>query len=167
MSRKGLAMAALSWALLGWGAPTGWAQESEGYDAASLKKALADGGYEPKPLTTEIGKEKFEILIKRPTFNIPIGVEVSPSKRFVWFTVNLGPAPDPDKAPAARFADLLKANAESQPAFFYVTAKGNLMMAVPMENRLSQAAMLRFCVDKLADETVKQSSRWNVAAPTP
>ena len=136
----------------------------ERLDAASLKQALTDGGYNPKVLNSEVGKEKFSIDITRSNLNIPIGVEVSPSKRFIWFTANLGNAPDPATAPASRFADLLKANTKIQPAFFYITSKGLLMMGVPLENRSLNAASIRYCIDKLSEETVNQSAVWKVEA---
>lgn len=158
----GVAMAGL------WAGPAWAAEENEQrYDAATLKKALQDVGYEIKEVNAEVGKEKYEIQVKRPDFNVPMGVEISPSKRYIWLTANLGLAPDATKEPATRFEALLKANGKIQPCQFYITSKGNLMIAMPVENRGMQNSHLRFAIDKLADETSNQAGVWNIKPSTP
>ena len=156
----GVATIGMVWA--GFSVIPGVAQDTGQFDAATLKKGLTDIGYEPKSLNSEPGKEKFEIVVRKTDFDVPVGVEISPSKRFVWFTAFLGTAPDASKEPASRFEALLKANGSIQPTSFYITSKGNLMIGIALENRAATNAVLRFAIDKLADDTVKNASLWNI-----
>lgn len=124
-------------------------------DAAGLKTMVAGLGYEVKDLNTEVGKEKYEFAVKKKSFNIPIGTELSNSKNYVWLTVFLGP-----NSPTKPHEDLLKANYSIQPSFFYITTKGNLMMAEAIDNRDITPAILRRVIDKLSDDVDANSALW-------
>jgi hypothetical protein len=127
------------------------------WDAAAAKRAVEDIGYETKELNKEPGKEKYEFKITRDGFDIPMGIEISPSKNYIWLTVFLGPAP---KSDSTKNADLLRKNSEVQPCQFYVTSKGNLMLAYPLDNRGMSNPVLRAKVDKLAADVVKTKDVW-------
>jgi len=128
-----------------------------GWDAAAMKKAVEDIGYETKELNKEPGKEKYEFKLTRDGLDIPIAIEISPSKNYIWLTVFLGAAPKPE---SAKNAELLKKNSEVQPCQFYVTSKGNLMLAYPLDNRSMSNAILRTKVDKLAADVGKTKDIW-------
>jgi hypothetical protein len=124
---------------------------------ADLRTMVLNLGYETKELSKETGK--FEFTAKRDDLDIPIAVEVSASKRYVWLTVFLGEmAKLPD--PGERAMNLLKQNFKTQPAHFYVTDKGNLMLGMPIDNRGLAPAILRRCVDKIAADTASTTSLW-------
>ena len=134
------------------------------HDHATLKKALEDLGFSVKMLVTDPGKEKYQIDIERDSLNLPIGVELSPSKSYIWITLNLGASPNAETAAASKFADLLKANTNIQPSQFYITKSGRLMIAIPIDNRYVTNATLRRCIDKVAGDVVTQKSTWQSAA---
>lgn len=125
-------------------------------DALELKGMVENMGYTTKLLNEEKGKEKFEFSITRPDFNVPVGAEVAPSKNYVWFTVFLGTPPKS----IDRHTELLRKNNAIQPSFFYITDKGNLMMAVPVDNRGITPAIVKRVTDKLADDVSKTASVW-------
>ena len=60
-----------------------------------------------------------------------------------------------DKADA-----LLKQNAVIQPCLFYITAKGNLMMGLPVENRAVTAAVLKRCTDFVSKRVADTKNDW-------
>jgi hypothetical protein len=154
--RRTLILAVLTPALLAFAPPP----VQSPLDAASLKAMLEGLGHNPKPINSEPGKEKFEVVMKTTELTVPVGVEISPSGNIIWLTVNVGAAPAGDKATAARFADLLRSNAKTQPSFFYITTNNLLMFAVPVENRAVAPAVLKRWMDKLAEDTQKTRSLW-------
>ena len=86
-----------------------------------------------------------------------MGYEISASTNFIWITSFLGKS---DSTDAEKNLRLIKENANIQPSFFYVTAKGNLMLAVAVENRGVTAAILRRHIDKLVVDVSKTSYIW-------
>jgi len=135
---------------------TSFAQTSDGkLDAAGLKAAIVGLGYETKDIGTGPGKEKYEFKIEKGDLNIPVGAEVSPSKNYIWLTVNLGT--DSGKL---NYQELLKRNAKIQPSFFYVTTNGSLMLAEAIDNRLVTSPIMRRVVDKLTADVVDTKDLW-------
>ena len=130
-------------------------QSSTALDPAGLKKLIEGLGYEVKDLNTDPGKEKFEFQTKTANFNVPVAAELSPSKNYVWLTINLG-----TNSPTKKHEQLLKENANIQPSFFYITSKNNLMLAAPMDNREISAAILKRCLEKLINDVDKTSATW-------
>lgn len=128
--------------------------------AEQLKAMLEGLAYTVKTINSEVGKEKFEFPNTSEKYNVPIGAEISPSKNYIWLTVHLGQAPSADTTPAAKFEAMLKANASTQPNFFYITSKGNLMMAVAIDNRNVNAAVIKRNVDKLVGDVAKNDTIW-------
>jgi hypothetical protein len=127
-------------------------------DAAGLKGMIEGLGYEPKVLVSDPGKEKWEITVKRTDFTVPVALEISPSRNFIWLTCFLGDAPAES---SSKNAAMLKRNAQIQPTMFYVSDKGSLMLGVAAENRALSAAILKRHLDKLVDDVVATSSLWN------
>lgn len=136
-------------------------QEPARLDAAGLKAMLAGFGYEPKELSSEPGKEKWQIDTKTETLNIPVAAELSASQNYIWLTVFLGDAPKPDADQAAVKLDkLLRATAAVQPSMFYISSKGGLMLGIPVENRALTPADLRRSLDKLIADVGKTQDAW-------
>lgn len=142
------------------GAQDGTASPDGAWDAATLKKAISDIGYEPKVLESAPGKEKVEFAIEKGGFTIPVAAEISPSKNYVWLTVRLGDAPKDFDSAGAKLGALLKANAKVQPCQFYITEKGTLMLALPVDNRSLTNPVLRRRVDFLTNTVVEQKGVW-------
>lgn len=128
--------------------------QSPQIDHAELKAMIAGLGYEVKDINLEAGKEKYEFKMKTTGFDVPVGAEVSPSKNYIWFTVNLGTF-KPERAAA-----LIKQNQKIQPNFFYATEKDALMMGIAVDNRGVNPAAIRRITDKLASDVEKTSSDW-------
>ncbi|MBS1709939.1 MAG: hypothetical protein JSS65_14595 [Armatimonadetes bacterium] len=124
-------------------------------DPNSLKAMVEGLGYEVKAINTEPGKEKFEIPAKTANFNVPVAAEISPSKNYIWLTVHLGA-----NSPTKKHEQLLKENANIQPSFFYITSKGALMMAQPLDNREVTAAIMKRCLEKIINDVDKTAASW-------
>lgn len=127
-------------------------------DAAQLKTMIEGMGYETKALNSEPGKEKYEWVMKKPEFDVPIAGEISPSKNFIWLTAYLGKAPD-ESSP--KNAAILKRIAKIQPCMFWVSDKGSLMIGVAVENRAVTPIIFKRHVDKLAEDVVSTADIWN------
>ncbi len=109
------------------------AQDCDPINAQQLRAMLVQLGYEVKDLETAVGKEKYSIMTKSHSLDIPIALELSASKRYIWLTVNLGSAPADT---SSKHAALLKENSKVQPCLFYITATSKLlMMGLPLDNR--------------------------------
>lgn len=115
------------------------------------------GFEEVKDISTVEGKEKFEVTVKGTSFNVPVALEISPSRRFVWLTALLGSFTTKHSGEA-----LLRKNAEIQPSQFYVTKANNLQIALAAENRNVTSANLKFCMDKLVQDVSDSASVWNI-----
>lgn len=122
-----------------------------------LREMLVELGYEVTDLNKEVGKEKYSVKFEKAGFNIPVGFEISPSKNYIWLTVNLGPAPTEGNA---KCLTLLKQNSKVQPCFFYITDSGTLMMAQAIENRGVTNAILRQRAEFVSDNVGKTQEFW-------
>jgi hypothetical protein len=136
------------------------AQEPDKMDSSQLKETLTELGYDTKVLNTEAGKEKFEFTEKTKDLTIPIGAEISPSKNYLWLTVNLGDKQFKDGNSYPKSGDLLRKNADIQPCFFYVTTKGHLMMGLALENRGLTNPWIRKCIEKLSADVSSTQALW-------
>lgn len=133
------------------------AQNGDVVTRPQLKEKLQQMGFEVKTINDKAGEEKYSVDHQGSGFNVPVAYEISPSANFIWLTVNLGPA---DTTNADKSLALLKETAIIQPSFFYITAKGNLMMAVAIENRGVTEAILRRHINKLVADVSKTSTIW-------
>lgn len=138
-------------------AQTTKAQNCAPIAAADLRRMLVELGYEVKDANTTVDKEKYEISILSGGLNVPIRLELSGSKGYIWLTAYLGKT----------FADsspknwaLLKRNAVIQPSQFYVTEAGNLMMALPVENRGVTNVTLRKATEMLSTRVSENKLYW-------
>lgn len=139
------------------GAPAAAGQDDIQLSATKLKAVVEGLGYEVKALSTEEGKEKYEFKVTKGSLDVPMAVEISPSKNYIWLTVFLGPS-----KPNHPFEELLKKNGAIQPSFFYITSKGNLMMGIPMDNRSVNPASMKRNIDKIAADVSDTESLWSV-----
>ena len=136
---------------------TGHAQNCDVITRVQLKEKLEQMGFAVKTINEKAGEEKYEVTHPGSGFSVPVGYEISASTNFIWLTTFLGKA---DTADAEKNLEILKENGNIQPSFFYITAKGNLMMAVAVENRGITAAILRRHIDKLVGDVSKTSALW-------
>lgn len=131
------------------------AQTSDQLDATKMKEMLVGLGYEVKALSEKVGEEKYTVTIVAGDFDVPVGVELSPSKNYIWLTANLGS--DSDKT---KHREILKANSQVQPSQFYITKSGLLMIGLPLENRAMTAAIMKRNIEKLGSDVSATASTW-------
>lgn len=129
-------------------------------DGPKLKEMIVNIGYETRDLNSEKGKEKYEFTLKKGGLNIPVGAEISPSKNYIWLTVFLGDSKELSDLPG-RSVNLLKQNFKVQPSLFYITEKGNLMIAMAIDNRSVDPPVLRRCLEKVTDDVVSSQALWS------
>jgi hypothetical protein len=133
------------------------AQNCDQLTAAQLKEKLIQLGNEVRDINTTSGSEKYEVKYTTATLDVPVAYELSGSKNWVWLTVFLGtPRADTSVINAA----LLKQNFIIQPCQFYITAKGNLMMGMAIENRGLTNAIIKKHSDKIVADVVSTASFW-------
>ena len=133
--------------------------EDKALSGPEVKTMIQNLGFEAKDLNTETGKEKVEFMLQKAGFDVWLACEVSGSKRFVWLTAFLGETSKIDNF-AARAPKILEQNFKIQPSQFYVTDKGNLYMAIAIDNRNVTPAVLRWRIDKLVDDVTSTSELW-------
>jgi hypothetical protein len=126
-------------------------------DFAGLKQMVAGMGYE----MNDLSETKMEVSVTRDTWDIPVAFEISGSTRYVWLTAYLGDVPE-DGLPGSQANDLLRKNFTIQPAHFYITEKGALMIALALENRAVEPAMLRRVMEKVASDVADNSDTWSM-----
>lgn len=136
-------------------APPQQPNQSDKLTAESLKTMSEGLGIEVKVLNAEVGKEKYTLSMKTTSLNIPVGAEISPSGNYIWLTVNLG-----NNSSTKKHEELLKQNGVIQPAFFYITSSGRLMMAHPIDNRSISPVVLKRCLDKIVADVDKTNAIW-------
>lgn len=124
-------------------------------DTFKLKEIISGLGYETSQISTDVGKEKWSFKMTKGGLDVPIGAEVSPSKNYIWLTVNLG-----DSKSDTKYEALIKSNGEIQPAFFYVAKTGKLMMALAIDNRGVNSANMRRCAEFVSDRVVDTKGIW-------
>jgi hypothetical protein len=130
-------------------------QESAPLDSAALRAMIVGLGFEVKDLSTEVGKEKYELVVVSGGYNVPIGAELSPSRSYIWFTASLGQVNEKTK-----WEQLLRANGKIQPTQFYVTSSNFLMIGLTVENHGVTPVWLKKSIDKVASDTASQAAAW-------
>jgi len=135
----------------------GIAQDCAPMTTVQLREKLVQMGFEVKNINEKAGEEKYSVNHPGSGFNVPVGYEISPSKNFIWLTANLGKVENvtPEKS-----LEMVKENAKIQPCFFYITAKGFVMMGLGVENRGVSTAILRRHIDKFVADVSKTSAVW-------
>ena len=121
-----------------------------------LKELLIQLGHTVKDIVTTPGKEKYEIKINKGGLDIPMGLEISPSTNYIWLTVNLGKPP----SDSSKYFQFIKQNSKIQPALFYVTDSGNLMMGLPVDNRGINNALLKRYTEFIAGKVADTKDSW-------
>jgi hypothetical protein len=121
-----------------------------------LKELLVQLGYTPKDIISTPGKEKYEIKLNRGGLDVPMGLEISASTNYIWLTVFLGKAP----ADSSKYFQFLKQNSKIQPALFYVTDSGNMMMGLPVDNRGINNALLKRYTEFIAGKVADTKDTW-------
>jgi len=134
----------------------GSGQDCSQINQTKLRELLVQLGHTVKDLVTTPGKEKYEIKINKGGFDVPMGLEISASTNYIWLTVFLGKAP----SDSSKYFQLIKQNAKIQPALFYVTDSGNLMMGLPVDNRGINNALLKRYTDFIAGKVADTKDYW-------
>lgn len=131
----------------------------------TLQTMLTGMGHTPKPMPKDDGTPptKFEITIVTSAFNVPLGVEVSPSGRYIWCSASLGQS----KLTGDDALAVLKRIATIQPTTFWITSKDYLMIGIAIDNREVTTEVLQRIFDKLAADVGATSGIWQKPAPAP
>lgn len=138
------------------------AADPQTYD--TLKTLVAGLGYAPKDIGSET--PKMEIAVTTDAFNVPVGLEISKSGRYIWITANLGAS----TLNGDRALQLLKRGGTVQPTQFWITSTDKLMVGVAVNNTEVTADTLKFVIDKLGGDVGKTADLWQApvaAAPAP
>lgn len=130
--------------------------QAEPLEAADLKKMVEGLGYTTKLLNDQRGKEKFEFIVKKGGYEVPIAGEVSGDKNTIWFSALLGPAP----AQVDKGFTLLKENQRIRPTFFYMTDKGDLMLCVGVDNRGVTSVVAQKAAESIATAVSTTAEIW-------
>lgn len=130
-------------------------------DLDGVMKLVQGLGYEAKLL--EGTTTKFGITITTGSFNVPLGFEISPSKRYIWITANLGES----KLTGDLALALLKRGSEVQPTQFWITSRNLLQVGQAMENHDVTPANTKLIIDKIASDIGKTSDIWQDLSPRP
>ena len=125
-------------------------------DQARLKELLVQLGHTVKDIVTTPGKEKYEIKVNKGGLDVPMGLEISPSTNYIWLTVFLGKA----TSDSSKYFQYIKQNSKIQPALFYVTDSGNLMMGLPVDNRGLTNALLKRYTEFIAGKVADTKDSW-------
>jgi hypothetical protein len=133
------------------------AQSCDPINQPRLKEILIQMGYTVKDLVTTPGKEKYEINVSKTDLNVPVAYEISSSTNYIWLTTFLGKAPV--DVSLNNYA-LLKQNSKIQPALFYITDAGNLMMGLPVDNRGINNALIKRYTDFISSKVSETKSYW-------
>lgn len=121
-----------------------------------LKSMVEGMGHEVKETSSTPGSEKFEVTITTDAFNVPLGLEVSKSGRYVWCAASLGKSTlSPDRARM-----LLQRAGGVQPTSFWITDSGDLKIGVAIDNREVTPAHMKFVMEKLAADVGSTADLW-------
>ncbi len=127
-----------------------------------LKTMVENMGYTPKIISKGDDNPKFEISISTPAFNVPLGVEISKSGRFIWASASLGES----KLTGDGALAVLKKAQDIQPTSLWITSKGILMIGMAIDNREVTPAYLKYVFEKIAADVGATSSLWQAASST-
>ena len=125
-------------------------------DHAGLKTMLTGMGYTPKE-TGVAPAQLLEINVTTASFNVPVGLEVSGSGRFVWARATLGDV----GLTGEQALQALQSNASTQPVMFWLTSKNQLVIGMAIDNRDVTPEQLRFAIDKIAVDVNNTAPIWN------
>lgn len=127
-----------------------------------LQTMVTGMGHTPKLQTKADGTPStvFEITITTSGFNVPIGVEISPSGRYIWCKASLGKSQlTGDDALA-----VLKRLTSIQPTGFWITSSDILMIGIAIDNRDVTPEHLKYIFEKLAGDVGNTADIWQKPA---
>lgn len=125
-----------------------------------LRRMVEKLHHETRDIEGQPASAGFEFTVVEDDLDIHILAEFSESGNYVWFKVAL---PDPPKTVDG--FEFLRRNAATQPAHFYLYEDGELGMAVPMDNRLVDAASVQRAIDILVGGVTSSKDLWLAVEP--
>ena len=121
-----------------------------------LKSMVENMGHTINEISATPGSEKFEVTITTGAFNVPLGLEVAKSTRYIWCTASLGKS----TLTGERALELLKRGGSVQPTSFWITDSGDLKIGVAIDNREVTPAHMKFVMEKLAADVGSTADLW-------
>lgn len=148
--------------------------ESRRLTEQEVKAMLEKLGHEIETLTTTSGASKYQLRLKRGSWTIPLTVELSPNKRYMWISNYLGPLPEDSSTLGNSFSRLLEANWSNAPAFFSINVAAlktgkqrRLYLQRPMENQGVTETDLGQTLDAVADVVQRTAPIWQIIIQRP
>ncbi len=128
-----------------------------------LQAMVTDMGHAPRLQTKADGTPStvFEITITTTGFNVPIGVEISPSGRYIWCKASLGQS----QLTGDDALTVLRKLTSIQPTTFWITSSDILMIGIAIDNRDVTAEDMKRIFEKLAADVGSTADIWQKPAP--
>lgn len=124
---------------------------------ASMVKMLTDMGFEPKKL-----KQGYVVAIKQGEWTYNVQLLISPNREKIGLNANMGSVEDPATVTANQWMNLLAANTDTAPSFFYYNKNNKtLYMHRVLDNRAVTSAILRQQVDAFTTNIKDSADAWN------
>jgi hypothetical protein len=123
---------------------------------ASLLQMLTDIGYEPKKL-----KQGYVVAIKQGEWTYNVQFVISPNREKLGLNANMGSVDDPATITSTQWMNLLAANTDTAPSFFYFNKNNKtLYMHRVLDNRYITAAILRQQVEAFTGNIKDTADLW-------
>jgi hypothetical protein len=103
-----------------------------------LSRMLTDMGYEPKKL-----KQGYVVAIKHEEWTYNVQCVISPNREKIGLNANVGTVEDPSTVTATQWMNVLAANTDVAPSFFYYNKNNRILyMHRVVDNRCLTTAIL-------------------------
>jgi hypothetical protein len=122
----------------------------------SLSQMLTEMAYEPKKL-----KQGYVVAIKQGEWTYNVQFVISPNREKLGLNANMGSVEDASTVTAAQWMNLLAANTDIAPSFFYYNKNNHtLYMHRVLDNRFITQAILRQQVDAFTANIKETAELW-------
>jgi hypothetical protein len=122
----------------------------------TLLQMLTDLGYEPKKL-----KAGYVIAIRQAEWTYNVQFVISPNREKIGLNANMGVVEDPAAVSASQWMNLLAANTETAPSFFYYNKTNRtLYMHRVLDNRAMTSTILRDQVNAFTANIKDTADLW-------
>jgi hypothetical protein len=123
---------------------------------STLLQMLTDLGYEPKKL-----KQGYVVAIKKDEWTYNVQFVISPNKEKLGLNANMGTVEDPSAISATQWMNVLAANTDIAPSFFYYNkSKSTLYMHRVLDNRCLTSTIVRLQVEAFTSNIKETADVW-------
>jgi hypothetical protein len=130
--------------------------DSQVLSDSGLSRMLTGMGYEPKKL-----KQGCLVSIKQGEWTYNIQFVISPSREKIGLNANVGAIEDPSTVTANQWMDILVANADTAPSFFYYNKNTHILyLHRVIDNRSLTPAILSRQIDAFTNNIKNTAEVW-------